>query len=238
MKLWFSFEKIDKMKYISYLDLLNVFARAIKRAGIEPAMSKGFNPQPKVSFAQPLPLGVNSLRDYGELEIVSKPNSWDMADMISGINKELPKGFNIFELKEPEHSKPPKLMSLVVAADYRFNCSSLAKENELVELCGRLKKGEDLYIDKWHKKRKEYVKKNITPMIYQIKTEGQDIYGTFQAGSSGNLRPDDFISALLNDQKAFTKISCDRLELFCENNKSQKNLIPLWEWDRLNVNVL
>ena len=51
------FSKEGNIRYISHLDLLRLFKRSFKRVGIKLQYSQGFNPHPKMSFAQPLSLG-------------------------------------------------------------------------------------------------------------------------------------------------------------------------------------
>ena len=54
------FEKLGNARYISHLDLMRVFQRAFKRAGLPLTHTQGFNPRPSVSIALPLSLGVES----------------------------------------------------------------------------------------------------------------------------------------------------------------------------------
>ena len=70
------FEKTGTAVYISHLDLMRLFQRAFKRAGLPLTHTKGFNPRPSVSIALPLSLGVSSrceLLDF-ELEGEKVPN--------------------------------------------------------------------------------------------------------------------------------------------------------------------
>ena len=73
------FEKTGNAAYISHLDLMRLFQRAFKRAGLPLTHTQGFNPRPSVSIALPMSLGVEShcelldfslegeLPDYGEI---------------------------------------------------------------------------------------------------------------------------------------------------------------------------
>jgi len=54
------FEKTGDAVYISHLDLMRLFQRAFKRAGLPLAHTQGFNPRPSVSIALPLSVGVQS----------------------------------------------------------------------------------------------------------------------------------------------------------------------------------
>ncbi len=54
------FEKTGNAIYISHLDLMRVFQRAFKRAGLHLTHTQGFSPRPSVSIALPMSVGVES----------------------------------------------------------------------------------------------------------------------------------------------------------------------------------
>ena len=54
------FEKVGTARFISHLDLMRLFQRAFKRAGLPLTHTQGFNPRPSVSIALPLSLGAES----------------------------------------------------------------------------------------------------------------------------------------------------------------------------------
>lgn len=54
------FEKTGRSVWISHLDLMRLFQRAFKRAGLKLRHTQGFNPRPSVSIALPLSVGVES----------------------------------------------------------------------------------------------------------------------------------------------------------------------------------
>ena len=51
------FRKGERVRYISHLDVLRYWERAIRRADLPLSYSQGFTPHPKLAFASPLPLG-------------------------------------------------------------------------------------------------------------------------------------------------------------------------------------
>ena len=54
------FEKKGNAVWISHLDLMRLFQRAFKRAGLPLKHTQGFSPRPSVSIALPLSVGVES----------------------------------------------------------------------------------------------------------------------------------------------------------------------------------
>ncbi len=63
------FEKTDSAVWISHLDLMRVFQRAFKRAGLPLTHTQGFNPRPSVSIALPLSVGVESACELLDFEL-------------------------------------------------------------------------------------------------------------------------------------------------------------------------
>ena len=59
------FSKTGDMRFISHLDLVRLFQRACRRAGLPVAVTKGFSPRLKISILKALKLGVESTRSVG-----------------------------------------------------------------------------------------------------------------------------------------------------------------------------
>jgi radical SAM-linked protein len=54
------FERSQEVKFISHLDMMKAFERALRRAGLPIGYSKGFNPHPLMVFGLPLSVGMTS----------------------------------------------------------------------------------------------------------------------------------------------------------------------------------
>lgn len=63
------FEKLGSAVYMSHLDLMRLFQRAFKRAGLPLTHTQGFNPRPSVSIALPLSVGVESVCELLEFDL-------------------------------------------------------------------------------------------------------------------------------------------------------------------------
>lgn len=55
-----TFTKLGLIKYISHLDLLRLFGRALRRAGLPFMSSLGFSKRPEIKIKRALKLGVES----------------------------------------------------------------------------------------------------------------------------------------------------------------------------------
>jgi len=90
------FEKTGNAVWISHLDLMRLFQRAFKRAGLPLKHTQGFNPRPSVSIALPLSVGVESkceLLDFelDTTEIISN------GQIVSRLNKALVDGIRVID---------------------------------------------------------------------------------------------------------------------------------------------
>jgi len=86
------FSKKDAMKFISHLDLLRLFQRAIRRAGLPIAYTCGFSPRPKISFKRALKLGLESDNE----EAIFQINGWmNPQEFKSRLQEQLPNGITI-----------------------------------------------------------------------------------------------------------------------------------------------
>ncbi len=92
------FEKIGGAVWISHLDLMRLFQRAFKRAGLPLTHTQGFNPRPSVSIALPLSVGVESkceLLDF-DLEGAQVP----CQDIMDRLNAALIPGVRVLAVYE------------------------------------------------------------------------------------------------------------------------------------------
>ena len=97
MKIKATFSKTGDMRFISHLDLMRLFQRAIRRADLPVAISKGFSPHLKISIAKALKLGLES--DCEELTMdMSAPVEADA--LRRSLNNNLPEGVRIKDVKE------------------------------------------------------------------------------------------------------------------------------------------
>jgi len=83
------FHKDGYVKYTSHLDLLRIFKRSFKKTGLALQYSQGFNPHPKMGFAQPLSLGYSSKCELIEFETLE---NHDPADIFERMKAVLPEG--------------------------------------------------------------------------------------------------------------------------------------------------
>ncbi|MDD5282167.1 MAG: TIGR03936 family radical SAM-associated protein [Candidatus Omnitrophica bacterium] len=95
-KVNFIFSKKGMMRYISHLDLMRLFMRAMRRAELPLKMTEGFSPHPKLSLRRALKLGLES--EHEEASIVLK-FPVEPEDFKNRLQKQLPEGIQVKDVQ-------------------------------------------------------------------------------------------------------------------------------------------
>jgi len=193
--------KGEPVKYISHLDLARTISRGVRRAQIPIAFSRGFNPQPKISYGSALPVGVKGLGEYADFEL-EKPISPEEFKVI--LNSKLPKGIKILEARQiPEGIS--SLMSVINAAVYdAFLVFDKPVETEWLERkFEHFLSRDSIIVEKIkYKKGKQRIKQfDIKPHVFNLKclesrAGTARIRMTVGTGQRGNVTPDVILEGL------------------------------------------
>jgi len=87
------FSKTGRLRFLSHLELNRTIFRAIRRAGLPIAYSEGFHPQPKINYATPLSVGMESEQEFMDLELLPLGN-FTTEQIVERMNAELPSDIN------------------------------------------------------------------------------------------------------------------------------------------------
>ena len=104
-----TFARGDRLRYITHLDLMRAWERALKRAGLPLAYSEGFTRHPQIALAAPLPVGATG---EGELMDVYLEEAVDPAEFAARLAGETPPGLEVRHVDEVPLAWP-SLQSLV-----------------------------------------------------------------------------------------------------------------------------
>jgi len=91
------FEKKGAMVYISHLDLMMLFRRAIRRTSLPFVLSRGFTPRVKISMPKALKLGVEGLSEEMFLWLNEER---DPGLVMKEINDQLPEGVRLLDVEK------------------------------------------------------------------------------------------------------------------------------------------
>jgi len=92
-----TFSKELFMIYLSHLDLMRLFSRALRRSGLPLFITNGFNPHPKISFERALKLGQTSEREVAHIFLKTRVDEAAIKDCLT---RQLPDGITLKEVGE------------------------------------------------------------------------------------------------------------------------------------------
>ena len=159
------FEKTGNAIWISHLDLMRVFQRSFKRAGLPLTHSGGFNPRPSVSIALPLSVGVESACELLDFDLDGYEVSCE--EIRSRLNETLVSGVKVLEVyEEARKLKHLAYLDCVVTLEYD---GGAPEADAVAELFRR----ETLFVEK-KTKSNGIQDQDILPMIRSLTVEQTD----------------------------------------------------------------
>jgi radical SAM-linked protein len=114
-RLRLKFSRGEELKFLSHLDLMRLWERALRRAGLPLAYSEGFSPHPQIALAAPLSVGVTS---QAELMDVLLSRWVPPQSFMAQVSEQLPCGVDLLEAW-PVGPKAPSLQSQVRFIEYK-----------------------------------------------------------------------------------------------------------------------
>ncbi|MBN1773219.1 MAG: TIGR03960 family B12-binding radical SAM protein [Deltaproteobacteria bacterium] len=101
--------------WLGHLDFVRAVVRAMRRAGLPPAYSRGFHPQPRLVVGAPLPLGLLGLAEPADVQFEAPPD--DPAAWPARLTARAHEGVEFLELRAMGEANP-RLGRALDAAEY------------------------------------------------------------------------------------------------------------------------
>ena len=200
------FSKTGQMRFLSHLELVAAFQRAMARVEIPVIFSSGFNPHPRISFGPALPVGVEGLKEYFDIELIPPVN---IKKIVDAINRTLPQGLHIHDAGAVSQGAI-SLSSLVRRYVYSLEISK-AEIETLKEKITR----KNIPFERGTGKGLKRV--DLRPMIFDMNfSDGKEAVITLQDTEESTVKPLEVLEVLLNRNPLRSRIT--RLGLFGMGN--------------------
>jgi radical SAM-linked protein len=182
-------------RFLSHLDMMRVFVRALRRGQVPMAYSGGFNPQPKLAFAAPLPVGTAGMAEFVEIQLTETVS---IPELLENLNRQLPEGIVVLAgARVPEGEE--SLMAQIGLLAYEIELPQTAKQ-AAYEAVQKLAEKEEAII--FRKTKKGFIKRDIKPYISKIaladrdKEDGWRLGLLLKTGPTGSVRPEEVLKAM------------------------------------------
>ena len=181
------YERNDDARFISHLDLMRTFNRALRRAKAPLEYTQGFNPHTIMTVALPLSVGITSESEYLDVTFKEDVNPDAFKDTLNNV---MPSGIRVIQIRKADEEKAFKHIE---TAHYTVTLKSAM----MPDCDGFMSMGEAVVVKKSKSGEKE---ENILPDIHLLKCTGEaGVYTVdmrINAGSKRNLKPELVMSAL------------------------------------------
>lgn len=207
------FEKKGNAVWISHLDLMRLFQRAFKRAGLPLTHTQGFNPRPSVSIALPLSVGVESACELLDFDL----DGDKVANRIvrGKLNDYLLPGIRVIKVYDNgQKIKNLALLDTVVTLEY-----DQGVPEDAVSKLENFFHQEEILVEK-KTKSNGIQDQNIVPMIKTLEVEQTDgntvILKARVCCQNPTLNPMQLHGAILRHLPELTPsfAKCERVELY------------------------
>ena len=128
------FEKTGQLQYISHLDLNRTLSRGIVRAGVPVWYTEGFNPHPKLIFAAPLSVGIESVCEFCDIKTTEPP---DCEKIKSALLATMPEGLRIVDVYT-QGDQPLAKFSTIAFSEYRIKIYTIGADEGLAAACDKI----------------------------------------------------------------------------------------------------
>lgn len=106
--------RVGEPRFLSHLEFMMAWYRALRRARLPLSMSQGFHPKPRVNFSSALPTGEESIGEYMDVVLC---DTVEVAGAVAALRRVAPPGFLVAGgVEVPVHD--PGLMGQVDGAAY------------------------------------------------------------------------------------------------------------------------
>jgi radical SAM-linked protein len=185
------FTKGENLRYISHLDLVRVWERALRRAAMPLAYSQGYHPHPKMVFAGALPVGYTGAAEVMDVRLTQP---MPPRRVLKGLAHRLPDGLAVVDVT-PVYSRAPALPTLLHGAVYEIAIETRQSVEDARSQCQALLARESI--------SREYRGKSydLRPRINDIKIDRVNhvhllVQMDLAAGEGGTGRPEEVLDEL------------------------------------------
>ncbi|MGD8983763.1 MAG: TIGR03960 family B12-binding radical SAM protein [Desulfobacteraceae bacterium] len=183
-----TFSKTERARYLSHLELLRLFIRTFKRAGLSLIYSKGFHPLPKISFASALPVGTESIHETVDFELYE---TVPISSVRAEISRQLPSGIRVICMEDITTQKKAGRTE-----ESHFHVTLSGLQIEVTDLKGFLQ-SKYFPIAKTRKGRKQIINaRSVVKSMGFIPPDGIDLVISHNSGPQ--LKPADIIKGVFH----------------------------------------
>ena len=182
------FTKQDDLRWISHRDLIRVWERLFRRAGVALSMTEGFHPKPRMNFPSALAVGIAGLDELLEIDLAEEHTADSLRTAIVG---QLPPGMNlgmIDVLPAPDHKARVQYVTFEIGVPPERHAALAERITWLMEQAS-------LPIERDGRTKPL----DLRPLVAELSLDGETLRMRLRVESEGSARPREVLRALKLD---------------------------------------
>jgi radical SAM-linked protein len=189
--------KIERLRWLSHLEVLHTLERSIRRAGLPYAVTQGFSPHMKAAFGPALPVGTAGENEYYDVWLTRYTKAEELLELLISAT---PTGLAPIAAGFIGDSEPSLTAALTIA---KYEVKVAGKESSAERVRAALTSLVDSgTLTVTHKgKQKVFDLARSLPEETRVteSADGISIYVTVRMGPQGSLRPEALVRAALEN---------------------------------------
>lgn len=202
------FAKKGTSRFLSHLETAAALERGIRQSGLTLVYSEGYHPHPRISFAAALPVGVESLAEYTDIQFEDPGKSAE--EIIGRVNAFLPLGMEILDAEEipfQHHALSDMIKG------YRYEMFPAGESGTEDEKIREFLDSTSFFITK--NRRGKSIRRDIRPLVESLSYDRlqRSIRLTIRLREGGGVKPVEILTAVFGaDAEAAGKTRIVRTE--------------------------
>lgn len=184
------FEKGERLRHIGHLDIQRAMQRALRRAELPVAYSKGFNPHILVSFASALSTGAVGKKEIMDVTMAGEVSA---ERFLQAMNHALTPEMQLSSARLVD-DKHPAYMSLLQGADYTLTL----EDAEIAAKCEAAIPDflAQSTIPAMRKTKSGMKETDIRPLIFSLSADGAALHAILALTADTSCKPDMLLTSL------------------------------------------
>jgi radical SAM family uncharacterized protein/radical SAM-linked protein len=182
------------VRFLSHLEQIEVFRRAMRRATLPLTYTGGFSPQPKMSFGPAISVGYESESEYVEIDLARRCEPAEVQEKLAAV---LPAGYGLLSARKVPLFFP-SIDSLLNLAVYRI--AAPVTEEQIA----RFLEQREIIVEK--KRERQVTQIDVRPLVRQLTLEQGGVYLELRFGPKRTIKPERIVQLLCGMDETQAKL--------------------------------
>jgi radical SAM-linked protein len=157
------YSRLDDARFLGHLEILQLVFRALHRAGLPILFSQGYNPSPRVSFSQALPVGVESHVEFFDMDLSEPLTRPD--EVMAVLDQQFPDYISLTSIASRCKQKP-----VTTVVRYTILLPESADEEKVSAALAAFLADKSFIIERIRKKKTREL--DLRPLVNRLEREG------------------------------------------------------------------